>query len=93
MRTQAVKDFIEERQNLFWYSVGDKRETVSDELLVETILNYGTMKDVHNLFSTVGLQNTATTFRQMTGRKQLNFYPEIWNYFNLYFDKYAPRNS
>ncbi len=44
MRSQVVKDFIQEHQELFWYTPGDKCETVTDELLVETILNYGTMQ-------------------------------------------------
>jgi hypothetical protein len=46
MRTQAVKDFIKEHEALFWYSPSDKSETVSDELLVENVLNYGDMETV-----------------------------------------------
>jgi hypothetical protein len=89
MRTQAVKDFIQEHQALFWYSPDNKCETVSDELLVETIINYGTMQDIRTLFAVMGLQNVATIFRQMAGRKGLNIYPELRNYFELYFNKYA----
>ena len=93
MRTQAIKDFIRKHEALFWYSPEDKTETVSDELLVETIINYGTLDSIHQLFETFGLQNTASIFRNMTGRKALNIYPELRNFFDLYFDKYAPRNS
>jgi hypothetical protein len=89
MRTQAVKDFIKEHQALFWYSPGDKSETVSDELLVETIINYGTLKDIKYLFDSMGLQNVASIFNQMDGRKSMNIYPELRNYFELYFNKYA----
>ncbi|GHT00604.1 hypothetical protein FACS189421_12820 [Bacteroidia bacterium] len=89
MRTQALKDFIQQHQVLFWYSPGDKSETVNDELLVETIINYGTLNDIRDLFQIMGLQNVATIFRQMTGRKRLNIYPELRNYFDLYFNKYA----
>jgi hypothetical protein len=89
MRTQTVKDYIKDHQALFWYSPGDKSETVTDELLVETIINYGTLKDIQDLFQIMGLQNTAAIFRQMTGRKRLNIYPELRNYFELYFNKYA----
>jgi hypothetical protein len=92
MRTQAVKDFIREHQALFWYSPEDKTITVTDELLVETVLNYGNLKDIHDLFEIMGLQTVAAIFRQMTGRKKLNIYPEISNYFQLYFNKYAPGN-
>jgi hypothetical protein len=92
-RPQAVKDFIQEHQMLFWYSPEPKSETVSDELLVETLINYGTMTDIYRLFGTMGVQRVATVFRGMTGRKKMNFYPELWNYFNLYFDKYVRINS
>jgi hypothetical protein len=89
MRTQAVKDFINEHQALFWYSPKDKGETVSDELLVETLLNYGTMDEIRRLFELLGIRNVANTFRQMNGRKKLNIYPEIRNYFELYFNRHA----
>ena len=89
MRNEAVKAYIRERGALFWYSPDDKGETVSDELLVEHILNYGTMDDVRELFRVMGLRNAADVFRGMTGRKKMNFFPEIWNFFNLVFTRYA----
>jgi hypothetical protein len=93
MRSEALKNFIRKNAVLFWYSPEDKTETVSDELLVETILNYGDMEAVRELFQVMGLQETATIFRGMTGRKRLNYFPAIWNFFNLYFNRYAPGNS
>jgi hypothetical protein len=93
MRTKAVKDYIRKHQELFWYSPDEKSDTVSDELLVETIINYGTLEDIRELFQAMGLENVAAIFRQMTGRKALNIYPELRNYFELYFNKYVPRNS
>ena len=89
MRTLEVKKFIEDHQSLFWYSPSPKSETVSDELLVETILNYGTLQQVHDFFSIMGIKNVSSIFAGMTGRKQLNFFPEIHHYFDLYFKKYV----
>ena len=89
MRSTEVKKFIDDHQYLFWYSPAPKSETVSDELLVETILNYGTLDEVQKLIEIAGLQNVASIFKRMTGRKKLNFFPEIHNYFELYFKKYA----
>ena len=89
MRSPEVKKFIDDHQHLFWYSPAPKSETVSDELLVETLLNYGTLEEVRELFNIIGLQKVATIFWKMTGRKKLNYFPEIHNYFNLYFKKYA----
>jgi hypothetical protein len=90
MRSEALKDFIREHTVLFWYSPDDKTEAVSDELLVETILNYGDMDAVRKLLELMGIQKAAAIFRSMTGRKQMNYFPEIWNFFNLYFNRYAP---
>jgi hypothetical protein len=59
MRSEALKNFIREQAVLFWYSPEDKAETVSDELLVETILNYGNMDAVRELFKMIGIQKTA----------------------------------
>jgi hypothetical protein len=90
MRTKAVKDYIRKHQALFWYSPGEKSDTVSDDLPVETIINYGTLEDIRELFRVMGLENAAAIFRQMTGRKALNIYPELRNYVELYFNKYVP---
>ena len=89
MRTPEVKKYIEDHGYLFWYTPAPKGEKVTDELLVETILNYGTLEDVKELFNVMGLKKTAAIFWGMTGRKKLNYFPEIHNYFNLYFKKYA----
>ena len=89
MRTAEVKNFIDDHGHLFWYSPAPKSETVSDELLVESMLNYGTWEEVHDMFKIVGLRKVAAVFWGMTGRKKLNFFPEIHNYFSLYFAKYA----
>jgi hypothetical protein len=89
-RSPELKKYINDHQELFWYSPAPKSETVSDELLVETILNYGSMEDIQSLFSIAGIKWAATVFRGMTGRKKLNIFPELYNYFSLYFDRYAP---
>ena len=89
MRSPEVKKFIEDHGSLFWYTPAPKGETVTDELLVETILNYGDMDDLKGLFSVMDIKNVAKIFWGMTGRKKLNYFPEIHNYFNLYFKKYV----
>ncbi len=92
MRSEAVKDYIRQRGALFWYSPGDKGETVSDELLVEHILNYGTMEDVRELFRVMGLQRTAEVFSRsvnLSERRRNNYTPVSLNYFTLFFRRYA----
>ena len=92
MRSEALKAYIRQRGVLFWYSPGDKGETVSDELLVEHILNYGTMDDVRELFRVMGLQRVSEVFFKsikLSERRKNNYNPVALNYFTLLFNRYA----
>ena len=92
MRTAELKKYIEDRQHLFWYSPALKSETVSDDLLVETILNYGDMDDVRKLFSIMGIKNVAKIFFDsinMSERRKGNYHELTLNYFTLLFNRYA----
>lgn len=91
-RTMEIKKYIEERQHLFWYSPAPKSETVSDELLVEMVLNYGNMEDIEKLFSVMGIKNTAKIFFNSVNkseRRKGNYHELTLNYFNLLFNRYA----
>ena len=41
--SNSREEFIDERRDLFWYTPEESKRDISDELLVETILNYGTL--------------------------------------------------
>jgi hypothetical protein len=84
-----LQAFIRENNHLFWYTPRNRKESISNELLVENILNYGTLDTVRKLFKIMGIANVARIFWNMNGRKKLNFYPEIYNYFSLLFKRYA----
>ncbi len=88
-----IKDFIHRHRSLFWYTPEDKKEEVSEEFLVETILNYGDLQSVRELINLMGIENIANTFFNAKGRKKLNYYPEIYNFFSLFFNKYVPQHS
>jgi len=95
MRTPEVKKYIEERAYLFWYSPKPKSETVPDELLVETILNYGSIEDLKELFQVVGINGVAKVFFNSINKSERsrgNYHELILNYFTLLFNKYAFRN-
>ena len=86
--------FIKAHRTLFW-SVNDANIfTISDTLLVETILNYGTLNDVKELLSLMTIQEVARVFRaSILSRNRNNYFPEVANFFNLYFNRHAPSNS
>jgi len=92
MRSPEVKKFIEDNQHLFWYTPAPKGEKVTDELLVETILNYGDMGQTKELFTVMGLKNVAKIFFDAIGRSERckgNYFEPTLNYYILYFNRYA----
>jgi hypothetical protein len=89
MNSPEIKAFIRENRSLFWYTPEDKKEDISLEFLVETILNYGDMNTIKTLISILGVKEISRIFFSAKGRKKLNYYPEIYNYFSLLFSRYA----
>lgn len=92
MNSPEIKQFILEHSNLFWYTPEDKKEEISDEFLVETILNYGDINDVRQLFNILGIERMSEVFSCVQGRKKLNYYPEIYNFLSNLIKKYAHSN-
>jgi len=89
MYSSEIKAFIRDKSNLFWSVPEEKKEEISPALLVETILNYGSMDDVRKLIRLMGIKEVSRIFFSARGRQKLNYYPEIYNYFSLFFKKYA----
>lgn len=82
-----LSDFVRKRKYLFWST--KNYDGLSKEAVVEAVLNYGDMNDVRELISILGMRETADIFRKQTNRSRVNYRPEIRNYFELYFQKYA----
>ncbi|KKU44431.1 MAG: hypothetical protein UX60_C0006G0005 [Berkelbacteria bacterium GW2011_GWA2_46_7] len=83
----TVGDFVKKRKHLFWST--KNYDGLSNAAVVEGVLNYGDMDDVRELLSFMGIQEVAKTFRENTNRARVNYRPEVINYFQLYFQKYA----
>ncbi len=92
MNSPEIKQFIWEHSNLFWYTPEDRKEEISNEFLVETILNYGDMNSIIQLFNLLGIKNVAKIFYDSTAinnRRKGNYHELTVNYFTLVFRKYA----
>ena len=83
------QQIIEKHKNLFWYTPEDKKQSISDALLVERILNDGSLDDFRELMDTLGGKRVAEVFFSATGRQKNNYYPEIYHFFSLVLKKYA----
>lgn len=63
MRTPELKEFIRQNSHLIWYIPEDKKEDISDDALVETILNYGTFFAVKELFKILSIEKVAEIYK------------------------------
>lgn len=88
-KPEGIDEFIKEKSALFWYIPDEKKSEISIDFLVETILNYGDEKDIKRLFELIGIKETARIFRLHTSQKRVNYFPQVINYFTLYFNRYA----
>jgi len=93
VNSPQVKAFIHEHSNLFWYTPEDQKENVSEELLVETIFNYGDLNALKQLISILGFKRLAAIFEGLQGRKKMNYYPEIYHFFSILIQKHAHSNT
>jgi hypothetical protein len=92
MNSPEIKQFIREHSNLFWYTPEDKKEDISHEFLVETILNYGDKAAVVRLFKLLGIKKVSEIFFKsiyLSERRKGNYHEITINYFTLVFGKYA----
>ena len=89
IHNQDIKEFIKAHSNLFWYTPKENKEEISLELLMETIFNYGSLKDSLQLIKMIGSDKTLRILKRAEGRKKMNYYPEIYNFFTLYLSRNA----
>ena len=92
MNSPEIKAFIREQSSLFWYTPENKKEEISLEFLVETILNYGDLKAVKNMFELIGIKRVAEIFFNsinLSDRRKGNFHELTINYFTLLLKRYA----
>lgn len=81
------EQFLQDKKPLFWY-IQDLNQ-LSENSIVETILNYGDWQDFQDMVSAFGLAKISQIFQQDIQKSRNNYRPEIQNYFQLYFQKYA----
>lgn len=87
------EQIIDKNSSLFWYTPEDKKHDISDALLVERILNDGTLDDYRDLISVLGGKRVAEVFFSAKGRQKNNYYPEIYNFFSLVLSQYVQGDS
>jgi hypothetical protein len=82
-----INKFIKKRPGLVWST--RQYDKLSEEAIVEAVLNYGNFKDVNEIIKILGIKRIFEIFKEKSGQKRCNLRPEVKNYFTLYFKKYA----
>lgn len=81
---------INKYQKLFWYMDKAKLQQISDAVLVEFILNYGTWEAFLELKKLYGVKKLAKIYIEISSKSRSNLFPKIRNFFNHYFQRHAP---
>lgn len=89
MVIMSREQFINKHKSLFWYTPEAEKQNISDALLVERILNDGTLDDYRELVDILGKKHVAEVFFSAKGRQKQNYYPEIYHFFSLVLKKYV----
>ena len=83
----STQDIIRRKPYLAWY-VKDPGK-LTDESVLEHVLNYGNWDDVKTYIKIKGLDETSRIFADGANKSRTNYLPEIKEYFTRYFQKYA----
>ena len=76
------EQLIEKNKALFWYTPEAEKQNISDALLVETLLNYGTLDDYRELISVLGGKQVAKVFLLRKADKKTTIIPKSVNFFH-----------
>ncbi|MEK7633935.1 MAG: hypothetical protein AAB437_03775 [Patescibacteria group bacterium] len=80
----TVNSIIKNKPYLAWY-VKDP-ENLSEESVLEHVLNYGNWDDVQQFIRIKGKDKTTILFKKTLTNKRTNYQPAIQSYFSRYFN-------
>lgn len=83
----SVQDIIRNKPHLSWYTKDPDRLT--DESVLEHVLNYGNWEDVEAYLGIKGVTKTAEIFKRGINKSRTNYPPDVKNFFVQYFQKHA----
>ncbi len=86
---KEIQNFIKDHSSLFWYTPEEKKNQISIELLLETILNYGDYESVKSLFELIGIDKASEIFNKQINNERDNYFAPVKNFFQLYFARHA----
>jgi len=84
-----MKDLFPAIKHLFWWVPESEMTSLSNDAIVEAILNNGNEKMVKQLLDYYGIDTVAEIFNgQISGRRN-NYRPRTVHFFQKYFQRHA----
>jgi len=81
---KKVQDIIKQKPYLAWYIKNS--DNLSDQSVLEHVLNYGNWEDVQTFIKIKGLKETKNLFNKTIQQNRVNYPDNIKHYFVLYFN-------
>ncbi|MEI6462999.1 MAG: hypothetical protein WCO33_05060 [bacterium] len=88
-KKQDLQKYLLENKQLFWDTDQAKFDQLSDESIIERIMQYGNMRDFSILESTYGDAYIAEVFEKILNKKRVNLSKETVNFYSLYLNHNA----
>lgn len=79
----SIGSFIAKRPYLIWHTRDFKH--LSEEAVLEAVLNYGDFEDVKKIIALLGRKKAARIFQGQLRHRRTNYDKKILNYFRMYF--------
>ena len=90
---KKIQEFIRENSELFWYIKDDEKKNISEEFLVETILNFGNIKSTWKLFKLLSIRKVAGIFYHQLEKKRHNYLKLTEHFFRIYFERNVRKSA
>lgn len=82
-------ELIQKNKHLFWYIKKESLYNISDDVLVEFIINYGEMEAVKELIQVLGMENLKKVYKNITGKRVGNYLPASLHFLKLIVERYV----
>ncbi len=85
---KRLKTLIEQHNYLFWDISKDSLYNLSNEAVLERILQYGDMPELKEIIRILGNDNIKKSYNIIKNKKRVNLRPQTINFFDLYIEKH-----
>ncbi len=86
MKNKFLVDIIKTKPYLLWHV--KNIDNLSEESIVEAVLNRGDFDDFLKLLDILGIKYVAQIFYKQTALKRKNYNKKTENYFRLFFERH-----